>query len=102
MASHVTATYQVKPAAIARVKQAIAEFVAYVTANEPGTWLYSAWQEKDRPAHFQHFFIFQDAAAQAAHGASAAVKRFQAVYRPELVGGDVVFTTFESIASNRD
>jgi quinol monooxygenase YgiN len=102
MPIHVTATYEVKPAAVAKVARAIQEFVAYVQANEPGTLLYAAWQEKGRSTRFQHFFIFADAAARKAHGESAAVKRFQAVYRPELVGGDVIFTDYQLIASNQD
>jgi quinol monooxygenase YgiN len=102
MPIQITATYEVNPAAVARVKQAIAEFVDYVRASEPGTRLYTAWQDKDHPARFQHFFIFADEAARTIHSQSAAVKRLQAVYRPELVGGDVVFTDFAAVASNRD
>jgi quinol monooxygenase YgiN len=86
------ARYRVKPSGVDKVKQAIAEFVPHVRANEPGTKLYPAWQEKDDPTRFVHFFIFEDEAAHAAHGSSAAVKRFEAAYGPELSEGDVVFT----------
>ena len=91
-----TGAYRVKPSAVEKVKQAIQEFVQYVQANEPGTQMYLAWQERDDPTKFVHLFIFADAAAQARHGESDAVKRFEAVYSPELV--DVVFTDYEMAA----
>ncbi len=96
-----TGGYRVKPSAVNKVKQAIKEFVAYVQANEPGTKMYLAWQEKDDPTNFLHLFIFEDAAAQRRHGQSEAVKRFESVYSPELVGGEVVFTDYEMIAGKR-
>ena len=96
-----TGGYQVKLSAVNKVKQAIKDFVAYVQANEPGTQMYLAWQQKDDPARFLHLFIFKDAAAQTLHGQSEAVKRFEAVYSPELVGGNVVFTDYEMVAGKR-
>ena len=96
-----TGGYQIRPAGINKVKQAIKEFVAYVQANEPGTHMYLAWQQPDDPTHFLHLFVFEDAAAQTRHGQSEAVKRFESVYTPELVGGAVVFTDYEMIAGKR-
>jgi quinol monooxygenase YgiN len=101
MAIYQTGGYQVKSSAVGKVKQAIEDFVRYVQANEPGTQMYLAWQEKDDPTRFLHLFIFEDAAAQARHGQSEAVKRFESVYSPELVGGKVVFTTYEMPAGKR-
>jgi len=43
----------------------------------------------------------RDAAAHARHGQSEGVKRFESVYSPESVGGDVVFTDHEMIAGKR-
>jgi hypothetical protein len=63
--------------------------------------LYLAWQKKDDPSYFVHFFIFEDEAAEIRHSQSEAVKRFESVYYPELVGGDVVFTDFDLGASNQ-
>jgi quinol monooxygenase YgiN len=100
MLVYTIAQYQVKPQAVDKVKRAIEEFVRYVKANEPGTQMYAAWQQKDDPTRFVHFFIFADEAAHAAHGKSAAVKRFESVYSPELVGGDVVFTDYNLVATN--
>ena len=100
MALQIIAQYQIRPSGVDKVKRAIEEFVEYVRANEPGTEMYVAWQQKDDPTRFVHFFIFADQAAQDAHSNSAAVKRFEAAYRPELVGGDVVFTGYDMVADN--
>ena len=101
MAIYQSGAYQVKPSAVGKVKKAIEEFVQYVQENEPGTQMYLAWQEKDDPTKFVHLFIFADANAQKRHGESDAVKRFEAVYSPELVGGPVVFTDYEMPAGKQ-
>jgi quinol monooxygenase YgiN len=93
-----TGGYRVKPAAVDKVKKAIVEFVEYVKKNEPGTEMYLAWQEKADPTRFVHLFRFKDEAAQKQHGESAAVAKFESVYSPELVGGDVVFTDYVMVA----
>ena len=97
-----TGGYRVKPSGVDKVKKAINEFVAYVQANEPGTHMYLAWQQADDPTHFLHLFIFEDEAAQVRHGESDAVKRFEAVYGPELAGEEVEFTDYSMIAGKRD
>ena len=96
-----TGGYRVKRSAVPKVKRAIKEFVAYVKAHEPGTQMYLAWQEKGDPTRFLHFFIFKDAAARARHGKSDAVKKFESVYGPELVGGRVRFTEYKAISNKR-
>ena len=96
-----TAHYQVRASAVEKVKAAIAEFVDYVAKNEPGSKMYTAWQQEDDPTKFVHLFEFADEAAHQAHGRSSAVRQFEAVYVPELVGGPVVFTDYEQIATNR-
>src|SRR5258708_32548 len=95
------AEYRVRASGIDIVKKAIEEFVPWIRANEPGTRMYLAWQQKDDPTRFVHFFIFEDEASLEAHSKSAAVKRFEAAYRPELDGGDVVFTDYNMIATNQ-
>ncbi len=95
-----TAHYRVKPNAVDKVKKAIAEFVSYVTKNESGTRLYSASQQTDDPTRFIHLFIVADEAAQTRHSESDAVKRFESIYSPELVGGPVTFTDYVLVASN--
>ena len=96
-----TAHYQVSASAVDKVKAAIAEFVAYVAEHEPGSRMYTAWQQEDDPTMFVHLFEFAVEAAHQAHGRSDAVRQFEAVYGPELVGGPVVFTDYELIATNR-
>jgi len=101
MAIYQTAHYQVKAQAVEKVKKAIDEFVRYVKANEPGTEMYIAWQQQDDPTRFVHLFKFRDAAAHAIHSDSAAVKQFEAVYSPELVGDAVIFTDYDMVATNQ-
>ena len=95
-----TALYQVKAPPVDKVKGAIKEFVRYVTESEPGTKLCTWWQEKNDPTRFVHFFIFEDEAAHSAHGQSIAIRSFEAVYSPELVGGPVIFIDYLEIAAN--
>ena len=70
-----TAHYQVKADAVHKVKQAILEFIHYVEVNEPGTLLYSAWQQQGHQNRFTHFFVFEDEAARSSHSRSNAAKR---------------------------
>jgi quinol monooxygenase YgiN len=96
-----TAHYQVQAAAVDKVKAAIEEFVGYVAAHEPGTHVYTAWQQRDDPTKFVHLFEFVDESAHQAHGSSDAVRQFESVYQPELVGGPVVFTDYVVVATNQ-
>jgi quinol monooxygenase YgiN len=96
-----TAHYQVNPGAVDKVKAAIVKFVEYVTEHEPGTRVYTAWQQESDPTKFVHLFEFADEEAHKAHAASAAVRRFEQVYQPELAAGPVVFTDYLQIASNQ-
>jgi quinol monooxygenase YgiN len=79
---------------------AIVEFVDYVRRTEPGTKLYAAWQRQDDPTRFVHLFEFADQAAHEAHGSSDAVRHFESVYGPVLVGGPVIFTDYGMVATN--
>jgi len=95
-----TAHYEVAAAAVDDVVAAIKEFVAYVAANEPGTTVYAAWQQKDDPTKFVHLFEFADDAAHEAHGSSDAVRKFEAAYQPVLTAGPVRFTDYVVVATN--
>ena len=97
-----TAHYRVNAAAADKVRAAAEEFVAYVRDNEPGTRMYTSWQNVDDPTRFVHLFIFEDDAAHQIHGSSAAVRQFESVYQPELVDGPVLFTDYRVVAANRD
>jgi quinol monooxygenase YgiN len=99
MPIYTIAEYQVRPGGVDKVRRAIEDFMPQVLEREPGTRMYTAWQREDDPTRFVHFFIFEDAAAHAAHAASEAVKRFEAAYRPELVSDGVTFTDYRLVAS---
>ena len=99
MPIYTIAEYTVKPSGVQKVREAIQEFVRYVQQHESGTRVYAAWHKQEEPTRFVHFFIFENEAAHEAHARSEAVKRFEAAYRPELVGGGVVFTDYELVAS---
>jgi len=101
LAIYQTAHYRVNEASVDRVRAAIEEFVRYVESNEPGTRMYRAWQQEGDPTRFVHLFIFEDEAAHKAHGASDAVRAFEAVYRPELIEGPVMFIDHTQVASNQ-
>ena len=81
-----TGGYQVKPAAVNKVKKAIEELVEYVRKNEPGTQMYLAWQEKSDPTRFLHLFIFADEAAQKRHGPYASDDRGYALRHSVCAG----------------
>lgn len=98
MPIYTIAEYRVRKSGVDKVKRAIQEFVTHVKANESGTRMYLAWQQEEDPSRFVHFFIFEDQSAHQAHSRSDAVKRFEAAYRPELEGGDVVFTDYHLVA----
>jgi quinol monooxygenase YgiN len=101
MPNYQTAHYQVQADAVPAVVAAIKDFVAYVTEAEPGAVMYTAWQQDDDPTRFVHLFTFADETAHETHGSSEAVRRFEGVYQPVLVGGPVVFTDYRLVASNQ-
>jgi hypothetical protein len=81
-----------------KVKQAVKDFVGYVQENEPAQRCILPGSNSAIRLGFWTSLFFTDAAAQTRHGRSEAVKCFETVYSPELVGGDVVFTNYELIA----
>ncbi len=96
-----TGAYRVKKGAVNKVKKAVAEFVRYIEKHEKGTKFYAAWQQKDDPTRFVHFYIFENERALDVHSNSEAVKRFESVYTPVLAGGPVDFTDYKLVAMNR-
>lgn len=98
MPLYITATYQVRPEAVDEVKKAIQKFTKYVTEHEKGTTLYMAWQDVEDITKFTHVFIFENEQARIEHSNSEAAKKFEEVYTPALVHGQVVFKHYESVA----
>lgn len=101
MAIHMTARFSVKPESLHTCKHAVEEFIAYITANEPGTQLYSSLQSADNPTEFLHYFIFEDEAAEQRHRTSDAVKHFTDILYPHLNSNGVEFTKYTLLASSR-
>jgi quinol monooxygenase YgiN len=97
---HQTARFQVKADQLKECEAAIAEFVAYVHANEPGTLLYTSLQQKDDHTQFVHYFIFQDEASRETHSSSDAVNHFTDILYPRLVA-PVEFTEYSLFASTQ-
>ncbi len=95
------AYYQVNEQSVDKVKEAVKEFTQYIKENEPGTIMYLSCQKKDDPTRFVHFFIFKDETAQDIHSKSVAVKKFEAIYSPELVGKGVSFADYKLVATNQ-
>jgi quinol monooxygenase YgiN len=92
------ARYEVRPEALERCLAAIREFVAHVTANEPGTLRYEVWQETEHPTRFVHRFVFRDDAAHRAHSGSAEVGKFAAILYPACLA-PVEFTDYALVAT---
>jgi quinol monooxygenase YgiN len=93
------ARYQVRLEALEQCLKAIAEFVAYVRANEPGTLRYDVWQESADPTRFVHIFVFRDDETRKIHAESAGVKKFTAVLYPACLA-PVEFIDYRSVISN--
>ena len=87
---HRTARFRVAREHVAAAREAIATFVAGITAHEPGTLRYESFVEPDGVT-FLHVMTFVDDAAEAAHRATPHVAAFVArLYplcevRPEFV-----------------
>ncbi len=101
MSIFMTAQFTVKPESVDVCRQAIAEFVDYVTRNEPETHMYISVQDSADETHFLNFFEFESEAAQEHHANSEAVKKFTAILYPECIH-PVEFTTYQLVASTEE
>lgn len=95
-----TAHFQTSLESISVVKTAIAEFVAAIRKNEPGTLIYLSVQSKDDPTRFMHYMEFEDNAAEELHQKSAAVKQFVDILYPNTVAG-VEFVDHNLVATTQ-
>ena len=101
MPVYMTAQFTVWPNSVEKCQEAIAEFVDYITRNEPSTRIYVSLEEVDNKASFLNFFIFEDETAEEHHANSEAVKRFTGIVYPECVE-PVKFTTYQLVASTEE
>jgi quinol monooxygenase YgiN len=95
-----TAHFKTTPESLDIVEAAIAEFVAAVRENEPGTLIYLSVQSKDDPTRFMHYMEFEDNAAEELHQNSAAVRRFVDILYPNSVAG-VEFVDHNLVATTQ-
>jgi quinol monooxygenase YgiN len=93
-----TGAYQVKADSVDKVRQGVTELTDYVKESEPGTVLYFAWQERDEPTRFMHLAVFDDETALEIHHASKALRRFEKLRDPHIVGGPAFFTEYDEVA----
>lgn len=92
------AEFKVKVDKLEECKKAIAEFVAAVKANEPGTILYESYQKTDSVS-FIHTMYFKDAEAEEMHKNSPYVKKFVDILYPNCEIKPT-FTDLKLLASN--
>lgn len=92
--------YKVKADKVDEVKEAVAEFVEAVQADEPDTLAYQSFQDANDPTVFIHYMIFDDEYAQTLHRKSSYVKKFVDVLYP-LCAEDPVFTNLTLLRENR-
>ena len=99
MAVYKTARFRVRDEGVEATLEAIAEFVDYIKASEPGTLQYTSVQQSDGTNGFLHFFTFEDKAAEERHASSDGVKRFTDVLYPLLDEDGVTFTEYGLVAT---
>lgn len=76
MSVHLTASFRVRPEAVAAAVEATREFGAAVREHEPGTLEYRSLQREDDETVFLNVMAFADAAAEEAHRATEHVRRY--------------------------
>jgi quinol monooxygenase YgiN len=101
MPVHMTAHFKVRPESVEIVQAAIAEFVDYITRNEPSTLVYTSLQDAEDSTRFFHFILFEDEAAEEHHANSEAVKRFMSILQPECIE-PMTFTSYQLVASTEE
>jgi len=91
------AQYKVKKVEVTAVEQAIIEFVAAITQNEPHTF-YEAYQGGDGVS-FIHFMAFPDQDAENQHMAAIYTTKFVEVLSPQCEAAPI-FTDLKLVRSS--
>jgi quinol monooxygenase YgiN len=94
----VIATLKVQPGKEDAFVAAAKSMIEYVTANEPGTKLYSLHRSMADPTTFVFYEVYADQAAFAAHGGSPAMAEFFGA-AGTLLAGRPDIAMYEDIAA---
>lgn len=92
-----TAQYEVRAEALDECLRAIEAYVAEIDATQPGTIVYRALRDMERPTRFLHIMLFADDEAEEIHGDSEATQRFTGVLYPNTLA-PVEFAAWEPVA----
>ena len=96
----VIAKLKVKADQAAAFEEEVGKMIAHVQANEPGTRSYICHRSTADPSVYLFYEVYQDQAAFAVHGGSAAMQAFFAAMRG-LLDGRPELEMYEAIAEKR-
>lgn len=84
--------YKVKKKKLAKVKDALSEYIEAVKKNEPGTTHYKVFQDGKDSTSFIHLMTFVDKNAKKLHEKTDHLKRLKKILVP-ISKGKAVYTT---------
>lgn len=88
--------YKVKKKKLAKVKDALSEYVNAVKNNEPGTIEYKVLQDDDDNSSFVHLMSFVDKNAEKMHKKTEHLKKLKKTLVP-ISKGKTVYTTLVEV-----
>lgn len=88
--------YKVKKKKLAKVKDALSEYVDAVKKNEPGTIEYKVFQDDDDSSSFVHLMSFADKNAEKMHEKTEHLKKLKKILVP-ISKGKAVYTTLVEV-----
>jgi quinol monooxygenase YgiN len=77
-----TAEFIVKKGKLAKIKNAIDQFVRTVHVSEPGTRIYLSLQDEENEFRFLHIMIFESEGAEKKHQGAEYTKKFTKALYP--------------------
>lgn len=88
--------YKIKKKKLAKVTNAISEYVEQVKKTEPGTTEYKVFQDENDRTLFVHMMSFTDKAAKKTHEKSVHLKQLKKVLVP-ISKGKAVYTSLVTV-----
>jgi quinol monooxygenase YgiN len=88
--------YKVKKKKLAKVKDALFEYMEAVKKNEPGTTQYKIYQDGKDITSFVHIMSFVDKSALKIHEKSEHLKKLKKILVP-ISKGKAVYTTLKEV-----